>query len=120
MTISIEKTEFIRPEQFLYASSTTIDAIAKAIVASMTEASIDMICDGGATEYPTRESIEECLSGTPDMGVDFVNDMFDELKQSVIDRLQNINVKAKVLSIRFDDNGHYDDVEVKLDVETKV
>ena len=119
MTIIIEQNTALRAEEVLYPGEKTVKALARAVIASMLEASIDMICDAGEEEYPTRKTIEDCLSGTPDMGVDFINDTFDELKQRVIKELLNSNVKAQVLSIRFDEHGHYDDVEVKVDVEAK-
>lgn len=115
MSVTIKGSmEFLKPAQVLYSNPQAIEVLANEIVSNMAEASIDMICDGGPNEYPTRESIENCLEGLPEMGVDFVRDAMRELEEKLIARLQTMRVKPTVKAIQFDTNGYSD---VSVDVE---
>ena len=114
MSVSISGIEFVKPGQVLYSNPAAIDALAREIVSNMAEASIDMICDGGPSEYPSKASIEDCLQGLPEMGVDFVRDAIRELEEKLIARLQTMQVKPKVKAIHFADKG-YSDVEVDVE-----
>ena len=114
MSVTISGIEFVKPSQVLYANPAAIDALAREIVSTMAEASIDMICDGGENEYPTKQSIEDCLQGLPEMGVDFVRDAIRELEEKLIARLQTMQVKPTVKAIHFDAKG-YSDVEVDVE-----
>lgn len=107
--------EFIKPEQLLYSNPTAVESMVTAIVINMAEASIDMICDAGDSEYPTKKSIEDCLEGVPEMGIDFVRDAIRELEDKLIARLQTVRVKPSVTAIKFSERG-YEDVEVDIDL----
>ena len=114
MSVTISGIEFVKPGQVLYSNPAAIDALAREIVSNMAEASIDMICDGGPSEYPSKSSIEDCLQGLPEMGIDFVRDAIRELEEKLIARLQTMQVKPSVKAIHFDDKG-YSDVEVDVE-----
>lgn len=115
MSVTIKGSmEFLKPGQVLYSNPQAIEVLANEIVSNMAEASIDMICDGGPNEYPTKSSIEDCLQGLPDMGIDFVRDAMHELEEKLIARLQAMQVKPTVKAIHFDDKG-YSDVEVDVE-----
>ena len=114
MSVSISGIEFVKPCQVLYSNPAAIDALAREIVSNMAEASIDMICDGGPSEYPSKTSIENCLQGLPEMGVDFVRDAIRELEEKLIARLQTMQIKSTVKAIHFEAEG-YKDVEVDVE-----
>jgi hypothetical protein len=115
MSVTIKGSmEFLKPGQVLYSNPQAIEVLANEIVSSMAEASIDMILDGGPSEYPSKQSIENCLMGLPDMGIDFVRDAIRELEEKLIARLQTMQVKPTVKAIHFDDTG-YSDVEVDVE-----
>lgn len=115
MSVTIKGTmEFLKPGQVLYSNPMAIEVLANEIVSNMAEASIDMICDGGPSEYPTKQNIEDCLQGLPEMGIDFVRDAIRELEEKLIARLQTMQVKPKVKEIHFDDKGYSD---IVVDVE---
>ena len=115
MSVTIKGSmEFLKPGQVLYSNPQAIEVLANEIVSNMAEASIDMICDGGEREYPTKQSIESCLEGLPEMGIDFVRDALRELEEKLIARLQTMQIKPTVKAIQFDTNG-YSDVEVDIE-----
>ena len=116
MSVTVKGTmEFLKPSQVLYANPLAIEVLVNEIVSNMAEASIDMICDGGPTEYPNKASIEDCLSGCADMGMDFLEDMLAELREKLVARLQSVKVKPVVKAIHFDAEG-YSDVEVDIEI----
>lgn len=115
MSITISGIDFVKPGELLYANPRAVDILVREIVSSMAESSIDMICDAGESEYPTKKSIEDCLSGCADMGVDFVEDMINELRDKLVARLKAVQVKPTVKSIQFDAKG-YSDVMVDIEV----
>ena len=115
MSITISGIDFVKPGELLYSSPRAIDILVREIVSSMAESSIDLICDAGPTEYPTKASIEDCLSGCGDMGVDFVEDMINELRDKLVARLQAVKVKPVVKEIHFDEKG-YSDVVVDIEL----
>jgi hypothetical protein len=115
MSVSITGIEFVKPSQVLYSNPGAIESLVREIILSMTEASIDMICDGGPSEYPNKQTIEDCLSSAADMGVDFVNDAVEELREKLIKRLQEVKVKPVVKAIHFDEKG-YSDVAVDIEL----
>lgn len=116
MTICIKGIEFVKPSELVYARPAAIDAVVRTVVADMVEASIDMICDGGQQEYPTKRDIEACLSGANTMAIDFINDAFDEVKAAIIKQLEQVQVKANVTAIKFD-NTDYSDIVVDIEIE---
>ena len=116
MSVSITGVELIKPSQVLYSSPAAIDSLTREILCNMAEASIDMICDAGDKEYPTKADIEGCLNGIADMGIDFVDDMINDLREKLVRRLQTVQVKASVKSIKFSERG-YEDIEVDLSID---
>lgn len=115
MSITISGIDFVKPGEVLYANPRAIDILVREIVSNMAESSIDMICDAGESEYPNKASIESCLTGCADMGIDFIEDMIVELRDKLVARLQAVQVKPVVKAIRFDAKG-YSDVEVDIEV----
>lgn len=117
MTVTVKgQMEFLKPSQVLYSNPVAIEVLVNEIITNMAEASIDMICDAGEKEYPTKGSIEDCLLGLPEMGIDFVRDALRELEEQLIERLQSVRVKPTVTAIQFDTNG-YSDVTVDIECE---
>ena len=116
MSVSITGVELVKPSQVLYSSPAAIDSLTREILCNMAEASIDMICDAGDKEYPTKADIESCLNGVADMGIDFINDAIEELREKLLKRLQTVQVKASVKSIKFSERG-YEDIEVDLSID---
>lgn len=116
MSVTVKGTmEFLKPGQVLYSNPLAIETLVNEIVTNMAEASIDMICDGGPSEYPNKQSIEDCLSGCADMGMDFLEDALAELREKLVARLQAVQVKPVVKAIHFDDNG-YSDISVDIEI----
>ena len=116
MSVTVKGTmEFLKPSQVLYSNPAAIESLVTEIVTNMAEASIDMICDGGEREYPTKASIEDCLQGLPEMGIDFVRDALRELEDKLVARLLAVRVKPSVTGIKFSERG-YEDVEVDIEL----
>lgn len=115
MSVTVTGIEFVKPSQVLYANPAAIDSLVREIIVNMAEASIDMVCDGGPSEYPNKASIEDCLSGCADMGVDFVEDVINELRDKLLARLRTAQVKPIVKAIHFDEKG-YSDIAVDIDI----
>lgn len=116
MSVTITGVEFVKPSQVLYSNPAAIDSLTREILCNMAEASIDMICDAGDKEYPTKADIEGCLNGVAEMGIDFINDAIEELRNKLIKSLQTVQVKASVKSIKFSERG-YEDIEVDLSID---
>jgi hypothetical protein len=115
MSVTIKGAmEFLKPSQVLYSNPLAIEVLANEIVSSMVESSIDMICDM-PSEYPNKQTIEDCLAGAADMGVDFVNDAIEELREKLLKRLQEVQVKPTVKAIHFSEKG-YSDIEVDIEL----
>jgi hypothetical protein len=115
MSVTVTGIEFVKPSQVLYSNPAAIESLVAEIVTNMAEASIDMICDGGPSEYPNKASIEDCLSGCADMGVDFVEDAINELREKLLARLRTVQVKPVVKAIHFDEKG-YSDIAVDIGI----
>lgn len=116
MSVTISGLDHIKPTEVLYANPRAIDVLARMIVADMVESSIDLICDGGPIEYPTREAIEDCLVGAPEMGIDMLDDMINGLRDALVKRLTEAQIRPRVKSIQFDEKG-YSDIEVDIEID---
>jgi hypothetical protein len=114
MSVSVSGIDFVKPSQVLYSNPHAIDVLVREILSNMAEASIDMICDM-PSEYPTKQSIEDCLQGVADMGTDFINDAIEELREKLLKRLQEVQVKPVVKAIHFNEKG-YSDIEVDIEL----
>ena len=116
MSVTVKGTmEFLKPTQVLSANPLAVEVLVNEIVTSMAEGSIDMVCDGGPAEYPTKQDIESCLGGCADMGIDFVEDMINELRDKLVARLRAVQIKPVVKEIHFDAEG-YSDIVVDIEI----
>ena len=116
MSVSITGIDFIKPSQVLYSNPRAIDILAREIVVSMVECSIDLICDAGPKEYPTKEDIESTLAGAPEMGLDMIDDMVEGLREALVKRLTTAQIRPVVKTIHFNEKG-YKDIEVDVEME---
>ena len=100
----------------LYSRQDVIKALAQAAILNMAEADVDMLCDCPA-EYPTKGDCERVFQGLHEQATDLVNDMFDELKEKLLEELAQKRYTARVTGLHYDKEGNMDDITVQVDFE---
>jgi hypothetical protein len=100
----------------VYAQESAIKAMAQAVMISMAESNIDMLCDM-PEEYPTKGDVELVFQGLHDQATDMILDCFDDLKERLLKELATKRYTARVKALRYDDNGVMNDVDVQLTFE---
>ena len=100
----------------LYYNEDAIKALAQAAMVSLAEADVDMLCDC-PNEYPTKADVERVFQGLHEQATDFVNDMFDDLKERLLKELATKKYTARVRAIHYDQQGVMHDIDVQVDFE---
>jgi hypothetical protein len=116
MTVSYSGvSQTVRADDVLYSREPAVKALAQAAMINMAEADVEMLLDC-PEEYPTREDFERVFQGLHDQAADFINDVFDELKESILKELER-SYTARIRAMHYNDNGKLADLDVKVTFE---
>jgi Zn-dependent M32 family carboxypeptidase len=114
MTVSYSGvSQTVRATDVLYSRAEVVKAIVQAAMVNMAEGNVEMLLDC-PEEYPTKADLERVFQGLHDQATDFVEDVFDELKQSVLDQIARQKYTARVTALRYDDDSAMSDIDVKI------
>jgi hypothetical protein len=105
-----------KASQVLWAKQELVNAIVEQALINQTEAFVEMIMDGEASDTITRASVNETLRGVKDSAQDFINDMVGDLQSALNARLAAVNYGAAVTGIKYDLAGDVTDIEVDVSV----
>lgn len=117
MAIKYEKYPTLNEMDVLACSTRAVDTLAMAAIVNMIEANLDMVEDC-PRDYKTKQDIENCLAASNEQAVDFINDVIEDLRMSLISRLRNGTLTAVVTAMHFDPvDGRINDVDVQVKFE---
>lgn len=100
----------------LYGHSDIVDQLVKAAVIIMADGNREMMNDYQA-DYQDKQSIECCFSKLREQTVDFIDDVVNDLRLEMLDRLAAMQINARVRKIEYDDAGKVTDAEVNINFE---
>lgn len=109
-------SQTVQANAVLYSQSKVAKAIAQAAMVNMAEGNVEMLLDC-PSEYPTKADLERVFQGLHEQATDFVNDVFDELKDAVLKELLTKSYTARVTAMKFDDKGEMADIDVSVTFE---
>ena len=109
-------SQTLTASKVLFYGEDTIKALAQAAMVNMAEADVDMLCDC-PHEYPTKADVERVFQGLNEQATDFVNDMFEDLKERLLAELATKKYTARVRAIHYDEQGVMGDIDVQLDFQ---
>lgn len=117
MTVSYTgASQVVNATNLLYAQDKAIKALAQAAMVSLAEADVDMLLDC-PNEYPTKADMERVFTGLHDQATDFVNDVFEDLKERLLKELAQARYTARVKAVHYNDEGTVDDIDLQLTFE---
>lgn len=105
----------IRPSELIYVDRKAVKAIVRAALISTTEAHVDFLIDF-PDSYKTRDDIQGTLTSVKAQTADFLKDVLDDLRKSVLFELENAQYGGAVTSMKFDLAGGLSDVEIDMTV----
>lgn len=109
-------SQTLTANKVLFYSNDTVKALAQAAMVNMAEANAEMLCDC-PEDYATRTDAERVFQGLHEQAVDMIEDMFDDLKQRLLEELATKKYTARVRAMHYDETGALSDVDVQLDFE---
>ena len=113
MTVSYSGvSQTVRAEDVLYSREPAVRALAQAAMINLADGNIEMLLDC-PEEYPTRQDLERVFQGLHEQAADFINDVFDELKEGVLKELER-SYTARIRAMHYNDKGELADLDVKV------
>lgn len=100
----------------LLSRAELIEAIVQEALVSQTEAFVDVVIDCQDRNPVSRESILATMKGVPAATEDYLNDVLNDLRTAVLERLSATLYSPAVTGIKYDREGKVDDIEVDVQI----
>ena len=100
----------------LLSRAELIEAVVQEALISQTEAFVDAVIDSQDHNPVSRESILATMKGVPASTEDYINDVLNDLRIAVLERLASTLYSPAVTGIKYDREGKVDDIEVDVQI----